>query len=40
MILSSVDRKNVLLHHPDKRRHAGEKITDIDHDYFTCITKG
>lgn len=32
-------RKNVLLHHPDKRRHAGEQIKDLDHDYFTCITK-
>jgi len=32
-------RKIVLLHHPDKRRHAGEQIKDLDHDYFTCITK-
>lgn len=32
-------RKIVLLHHPDKRKHAGEKVKDLDHDYFTCITK-
>ncbi|XP_035232451.1 dnaJ homolog subfamily C member 2-like isoform X1 [Stegodyphus dumicola] len=32
-------RKKVLLHHPDKRRYAGENVKDLDHDYFTCITK-
>ncbi|XP_054715484.1 dnaJ homolog subfamily C member 2-like [Uloborus diversus] len=32
-------RRKVLLHHPDKRRHAGENVKDLDHDYFTCITK-
>ncbi|CAF93399.1 unnamed protein product, partial [Tetraodon nigroviridis] len=29
----------VLKHHPDKRRAAGEQITEGENDYFTCITK-
>ncbi|GBM75143.1 DnaJ subfamily C member 2 [Araneus ventricosus] len=32
-------RKKVLVHHPDKRRGAGENVKDLDHDYFSCITK-
>ncbi|GIX92918.1 dnaJ homolog subfamily C member 2 [Caerostris darwini] len=32
-------RKKVLVHHPDKRRNAGENVKDLDRDYFTCITK-
>ncbi|XP_064488110.1 dnaJ homolog subfamily C member 2-like [Ornithodoros turicata] len=32
-------RRKVLLHHPDKRKTAGEKVQDLDHDYFSCITK-
>lgn len=34
------DKAVVLKHHPDKRRAAGEQITEGDNDYFTCITKG
>uniref|UniRef100_A0A3Q3E5A4 J domain-containing protein n=1 Tax=Hippocampus comes TaxID=109280 RepID=A0A3Q3E5A4_HIPCM len=30
----------VLKHHPDKRKAAGEQISEGDNDYFTCITKG
>jgi len=37
--LFSVDKKKVLLHHPDKRKAAGKTINKDD-DYFTCITKG
>nr|XP_061809386.1 dnaJ homolog subfamily C member 2-like [Nerophis lumbriciformis] len=29
----------VLKHHPDKRKAAGEQISEGDNDYFTCITK-
>jgi len=32
-------RSIVLLHHPDKRRGAGENVKDLDHDYFSCITR-
>lgn len=32
-------RRKVLLHHPDKRRTAGEQVRDLDHDYFSCITR-
>lgn len=32
-------RKIVLRHHPDKRRSTGENVKDLDHDYFSCITK-
>lgn len=32
-------RRKVLLHHPDKRKTAGEKVKDLDHDYFSCITR-
>ncbi|GFS89032.1 dnaJ homolog subfamily C member 2 [Nephila pilipes] len=37
--LKKAYRRKVLLHHPDKRRNAGENVKDLDHDYFTCITK-
>ncbi|GFQ83792.1 dnaJ homolog subfamily C member 2 [Trichonephila clavata] len=37
--LKKAYHRKVLLHHPDKRRNAGENIKDLDHDYFTCITK-
>lgn len=39
-ILFLTDKAVVLKHHPDKRRAAGEQITEGDNDYFTCITKG
>lgn len=32
-------RRKVLLHHPDKRKTAGEQVRDLDHDYFSCITR-
>lgn len=32
-------RRKVLLHHPDKRRTAGEQVRDLDRDYFSCITR-
>ncbi|KAG8181899.1 hypothetical protein JTE90_026058 [Oedothorax gibbosus] len=38
-LIKKAYRKIVLLHHPDKRRGAGEKVKDLDHDYFSCITK-
>lgn len=39
-IIFLTDKAVVLKHHPDKRRAAGEQITEGDNDYFTCITKG
>lgn len=32
-------RRKVLIHHPDKRRTAGERVQDLDRDYFSCITR-
>lgn len=32
-------RRKVLLHHPDKRRTAGEQVRDLERDYFSCITR-
>lgn len=32
-------RRKVLWHHPDKRAAKGEKIENIDTDYFSCITR-
>lgn len=32
-------RRKVLRHHPDKRKNAGEAVQDLDHDYFSCITR-
>ncbi|CAN7982184.1 unnamed protein product [Ixodes pacificus] len=37
--LKKAYRRKVLLHHPDKRRTAGEQVRDMDHDYFSCITR-
>ncbi|KAH7948505.1 hypothetical protein HPB52_023594 [Rhipicephalus sanguineus] len=37
--LVTVDRRKVLLHHPDKRRTAGEQVRDLERDYFSCITR-
>ncbi|XP_067138794.1 dnaJ homolog subfamily C member 2 [Centruroides vittatus] len=37
--LKKAYRKKVLRHHPDKRRNRGEDVQDLDHDYFSCITK-
>lgn len=37
--LKKAYRRKVLLHHPDKRRTAGEQVRDLDHDYFSCITR-
>lgn len=31
--------KQVLRHHPDKRASKGEKIENIEGDYFSCITR-
>lgn len=39
-ICFSTDKAIVLKHHPDKRKAAGEQISEGDNDYFTCITKG
>ncbi|XP_003746779.1 dnaJ homolog subfamily C member 2 [Galendromus occidentalis] len=32
-------RRKVLKHHPDKRSSKGEKIENVDGDYFSCITR-
>ncbi|XP_022703001.1 dnaJ homolog subfamily C member 2-like [Varroa jacobsoni] len=32
-------RRKVLSHHPDKRAAMGEKVDNIDTDYFSCITR-
>ena len=37
-LVSILDRKKVLRHHPDKRKARGEKV-DQDNDYFVCISK-
>lgn len=38
LIINFLDRKKVLNHHPDKRM-PGQQV-DLDHDYYSCITKG
>ncbi|XP_061570061.1 dnaJ homolog subfamily C member 2 isoform X2 [Cololabis saira] len=37
--IKSAHKAIVLKHHPDKRKAAGEQISEGDNDYFTCITK-
>ncbi|OQR69088.1 dnaJsubfamily C member 2-like [Tropilaelaps mercedesae] len=37
--LKAAFRRKVLAHHPDKRATMGERVDDIDTDYFSCITR-
>ncbi|XP_077401369.1 dnaJ homolog subfamily C member 2 isoform X1 [Vanacampus margaritifer] len=37
--IKAAHKSIVLKHHPDKRKAAGEQISEGDNDYFTCITK-
>ncbi len=40
LCFTSLDKKKVLRHHPDKRRARGLEVKEGEDDYFTCITKG